>query len=469
MDANRLNQGSLVGEKKNRIIDDYKIAERLGKGAFSEVFLATHRSLGIKRCIKVTRKRSNSTPQENDAVLEEVRILKDIDHPNIMRVYEYYQDSQNIYVVSEYLSGGELFDRIVASKYFTEAKAKVLMQKILSAISYLHKKKIVHRDMKPENICFESKDENADVKIIDFGTSKKMQQNEILKTKLGTAYYIAPEVLSNSYDSKCDIWSCGVIFYILMCGYPPFNAKTDDEIFKKIQKGVFVFPDEEWKKVSPEAKKFVQRMLTLKPASRPTADELLKDPWFSASLPKEIDTKTNVQALKNLSDFTSGFKLQKAVLIYFVSFFDLKEEKARLLKAFQELDKDHDGQLTKDELIAAYKQYSNQTLADKAVEDIIKKVDFNSTTAIDFSEFLVANLNYQQSMNDKQLEQLFQMIDKDKNGFITSEELKEFFHLGDAQHEAFVKEMINEVDKNNDGLISFAEFEDMMKQFLKRF
>ena len=469
MDANRLNQGSIVGEKKSKVIDDYKIAERLGKGAYSEVFLAIHRTLGFQRCVKVTKKKGLGGSQENEVILEEVQILKQIDHPHIMRVYEYYQDAQNIYVISEYLSGGELFDRIVASKYFTEAKAKSLMHKLLSAVSYLHKKGIVHRDLKPENICFESKDENAEIKIIDFGTSKKLKQNEILKTKLGTAYYIAPEVLNNSYDAKCDIWSSGVIFYILMCGYPPFNAKTDDEIFKKILKGTFVFPDEEWKKVSPDAKKFIQRMLTVKPADRPNADELLKDPWFAVSPSKELDNKGNALTLSNLANFTSNFKLQKAVLIYFVNFFDLKEEKTRLLKAFQDLDKDHDGQLTKDELVAAYKQYSNQSLASKDIDAIIKKLDFNSTTAIDFSEFLVANLNYQQSLNDKQLAQLFQLIDKDKNGFITGEELKDFFHLGAADHESFVKEMINEVDKNNDNMISFDEFEDMMKQFLKRF
>jgi calcium-dependent protein kinase len=235
------NSGTLVGENKKYITDDYVISQRLGKGAYSEVFLVKQKISGLQRCVKVTHKRNFVSP-DDESIFEEVRILSKLDHPNIMKVYEYYQDTNYVYVVSEYLSGGELFYRIVASKGFSEGTAARYMQQILSAVSYLHKNGIIHRDLKPENIVFESTDPNSNLKIIDFGTSRKVKVNEKLNVKLGTVYYIAPEVLKNDYDIKCDVWSCGVILYVLLCGYAPFDSPNDEDIYKKILKGQFEFP-----------------------------------------------------------------------------------------------------------------------------------------------------------------------------------------------------------------------------------
>jgi calcium-dependent protein kinase len=462
-----LNAGTLISEKKTRITDDYSISQRLGKGAYSEVFLGKQRISGIQRCVKVTHKK-NLTIANDESIFEEVRILSEIDHPNVMKVFEYYQDPNNIYIISEYLSGGELFDRIVANKCFNEKTAAQYMHQILSAVSYLHSHGVIHRDLKPENIVFETKDQNSNIKIIDFGTSKKVKVNEKLKAKLGTAYYIAPEVLKNHYDVKCDIWSCGVILYVFLCGYPPFNAKSDEDIFKKILKGQFAFPSEEWSNISNEAKDLVSKMLKYDPAERPSCSELLKHPWFDNANKETANKETSFSVLKNFSNFYSNYKLQKAILIYFVNFFDIKEEKQRLLQAFKDLDKDHDGQISKNELIAAYKKASNSPLIEKQADEILKKLDFNRTEAIDFSEFLVANVNYMQALNKDKLKQIFDIIDKDKNGFLSPTELKEFLNLTDNQHESFVSEMIAEVDRNKDGVISFDEFDSMMNEFFKK-
>jgi calcium-dependent protein kinase len=462
-----LHQGTLVGEKTSKITDDYTIVKRLGKGAYSEVFFANQKVSGMQRCVKVTRKK-NLDIKDGEAIFEEVRILRDIDHPHIMKVYEYYQDQSSIYIISEYLAGGELFDRIIESKCFNEKTAANYMQQILSAVAYLHGHNVIHRDLKPENIVFESTDAKSNLKIIDFGTSKKVKINERLNAKLGTAYYIAPEVLKNNYDLKCDVWSCGVILYVFLCGYPPFNAKTDDDIFKKILKGSFTFPEEEWQKVSKEARNLITSMLTYDPLARPSAAELLKHPWFSKAQTEISSTETNIAVLKNFSSFYSSSKLQKAILIYFVSFFDIKDEKAKLLQAFKDIDKDHDGQITKEELTEAYRKFASNSLVARDAEDILKKLDFNQTSAIDFSEFLVANVAYMQSLNKQRLRQIFDLIDKDKNGFLTPQELKEFLNLTDKGHESFVSQMIAEVDKNHDGVISFDEFDNMMNGFSKK-
>ena len=470
MDTHRFSQSNFVGEKKSRLIDDYQIIKQLGKGAFSETFLARHKISNCERCIKATRRKISENVSDLDPIFEEVQILKTLDHPNIMGVFEYYTDAQNVYIVTEYLSGGELFDRIVESKKLSEDVSKKSMMSILSALSYMHKHSIVHRDLKPENIMLDSRSDNANVKLIDFGTSKQMDNiAERLRGKLGTAYYIAPEVLKNNYDYKCDIWSCGVILYILLCGYPPFNAHSDEEIFRKIQKGNFIFPDDEWSKVSKEARLLVTRMLTYEPSKRPNADDLLKDPWFSTSTQLTAEKNTTTHALQNLRNFYSNSKLQKAVLIYFVNFFDIKEEKTRLLQAFKQFDKDHDGQLTRAELLEAYRKFSTNPLLEAETEKILKNLDFNNTAAIDFSEFLVANVNYHQALNKDRLAQIFSIIDKDRNGFLTSGELKDFLNLSGAEHDVFVKQMIAEVDKNKDGLVSFDEFEMMMREFTKKF
>ena len=463
----KLHHGTLVGEKKSNIGEDYSIVRILGKGAYSEVYLAKQKVSGMERCIKVTRKK-NLGVSESEAIFEEVKILRDIDHPHIMKVYEYYQNSSYIYIISEFLAGGELFDRIIESNCFSEKIAAKYMQQILSAVAYLHAHNVIHRDLKPENIVFESKDAESNLKIIDFGTSKKVKINERLNAKLGTAYYIAPEVLNNNYDLKCDVWSCGVILYVFLCGYPPFNAKNDDDIFKKILKGQFTFPKEEWSQVSEEAKQLISLMLTFDPATRPSAGELLKHPWFNKAQTQSSSSAINNAVLKNFSSFYSNSKLQKAILIYFVNFFDIKEEKARLLQAFKDLDMDHDGQISKSELIEAYKKCSATGFLATDADEILKKLDFNQTSAIDFSEFLVANVNYMQALNKQKLRQIFDLIDKDKNGFLTPRELKEFLNLTDKSHESFVNQMITEVDKNHDGLISFDEFDMMMSDFSKK-
>lgn len=157
-------------------------------------------------------------------MFSEVSVLKSIDHPNIIKLFELYQDDTNYYLITEHCQGGELFERIKSAENFSEKEAADYMKQILSAVYYCHERQIVHRDLKPENLLFDQKKQNANIKVIDFGTSRKFDPTKKLTKRLGTPYYIAPEVLKKNYDEKCDVWSCGVILYILLCGYPPFNG-----------------------------------------------------------------------------------------------------------------------------------------------------------------------------------------------------------------------------------------------------
>ena len=198
----------------------------LGSGAFGEVRVCGHRENGAQRAVKVLRK-SHMDEDEKRMFFNEINILKDLDHPNILKMYEFFEDDKRYYIVTDICKGGELFDEIVARGKFTEKDASVLMKQVLGCINYCHTNNIVHRDLKPENILLESNKAFDQIKIIDFGTSLVIQDGEKLDEKLGTPYYIAPEVLAKNYGSKCDIWSCGVITYIILSGIPPFNGASD--------------------------------------------------------------------------------------------------------------------------------------------------------------------------------------------------------------------------------------------------
>jgi calcium-dependent protein kinase len=330
------------------------------------------------------------------------------------------------------------------------------------AVSYLHSKNIVHRDLKPENIVLDSSKPRQNIKIIDFGTSRELDAQTKLNTKVGTAYYIAPEVLDMDYDSKCDIWSCGVILYVLLCGYPPFNGSNEEKIIEKIKTGKFGFPADEWDHISPNAKEIVKSMLTLDPKKRPSADQILQEPWFDELQQSTIDISVKSNVIANLKSFKTKIRLQKAVFLYFVNFFDLKKQRQQLLTVFKSMDKDFDGRLSYEEILNAYSQIYDEATAKSYVDHIFEVLDFNKSAELEFSEFMVANVDYAKSLNNKKLKQIFDIIDDDGSGSISPEELKKFLNLNDESQDSLVMEMISEVDKNNDGVVSYDEFLAMM-------
>lgn len=209
-----------------------------------------------------------------DAIQEEIEILTKLDHPNIVRYYETYIDEKYIYLVMEYIGGGELFDKITAqeNQVFSEDMAAHYMKKLFSALNHMHAKGIIHRDIKPENIMITAADE---IKIIDFGLSKRSKKGEKLHNVAGTPYYMAPEVLEGDYDNKCDVWSLGVLLYVLMSGYLPFQGANRAEVFAKIKKAKYHFNHEEFKICTPLVIDLIQKLLVIDPKKRLTAGQAL--------------------------------------------------------------------------------------------------------------------------------------------------------------------------------------------------
>lgn len=209
-----------------------------------------------------------------DILKREIEILAEVDHKNIIKLIEVHEDVKYLHLITELCTGGELFDRIIAKSetpegHFEEQHAAKIIASILDAIAYCHERHIVHRDLKPENFLFVSKDENAQVKIIDFGLSRHEAAGEgVMRTKVGTPYYVAPEVLKKQYTKSCDMWSIGVIAYILLCGYPPFYGDSDNQIFDSVKAGKFDFPSPEWDTISEDAKDFICCLLKMDPSER---------------------------------------------------------------------------------------------------------------------------------------------------------------------------------------------------------
>ncbi|CAM9437730.1 unnamed protein product, partial [Heterosigma akashiwo] len=273
----------------------YKVTKReLGRGTYGVVRRCIHRKSGEEFACKSIEKMGSSKRVER--VRKEIDIIAALDHPNILNLVEVYEDDAFIHLIMPLCTGKELYDHILTrfdttkERAHSEQEAKNLMCKLIDAITYCHGKDVVHRDLKPENILFEHEGAGAQPKIIDFGLAKVFNdplndssnstKHQFMSTRVGTPYYVAPEVIQGKYDSKCDIWSLGVILYILLCGYPPFCGTHDRETFERIQYHPLVFPAPDWAHISAEAKALLARMLSKDPARRPPAARLLEHPWF---------------------------------------------------------------------------------------------------------------------------------------------------------------------------------------------
>ncbi|DAZ96083.1 TPA: hypothetical protein N0F65_005861 [Lagenidium giganteum] len=295
----------------NGFEENYTLGKTIGSGTFSVVREAIHKPTGQRYAIKCI-KREGLVAEDIEALKTEVAILKEMNHPNIMILHDFFQEEKYYYLVTEFMAGGELFDRIVEKSYYSEREARDLVKLLLEAIKYCHDADIVHRDLKPENLLLTSKDDDASIKLADFGFAKKIEfDGEGLVTACGTPGYVAPEILEgHPYGKSVDIWSIGVITYILLCGYPPFHDDNHNALFKKIKKGKFQYDSPYWDHVSDEAKDLINKMLVVNPAERATAAQLLEHRWVTGA---EVATVQLTSALEELKRFNARRKFRAAV------------------------------------------------------------------------------------------------------------------------------------------------------------
>mmetsp|Transcript_25924 Transcript_25924/g.29658 ORF Transcript_25924/g.29658 Transcript_25924/m.29658 type:complete len:322 (+) Transcript_25924:32-997(+) len=260
--------------------DQYELGGELGKGAFAVVKDGTHKESGDLFAIKIISK-NKLTPQDEEGLKDEIKALQLLKHQYIMRLFDVFDEGQEYFLVTEKLAGGELFDRIVEKTQYTEKEARDVGKVLFEALQYCHSQKVAHRDLKPENLLLLSKDNDSEVKLGDFGFAKVCPDGHRLKTPCGTPSYVAPEILKGrTYNTQVDMWSIGVIMYILLCGYQPFVDDDQQLLFKKIRNGAFEYHDRYWSSVSDEAKDLVSGLLTPSPKTRITATQALEHQWI---------------------------------------------------------------------------------------------------------------------------------------------------------------------------------------------
>ncbi|CAH0476674.1 unnamed protein product [Peronospora belbahrii] len=427
--------------------------KELGHGHYGTVRVGVSKATGEKVAIKTIPKAKVSRPE---TMRREINILKTLDHPNIIKLYNVCESNRHLHLVTELCTGGELFDRIIARGHYSEADAAVLVLKICDAVKHCHDRDICHRDLKPENFLFATKAEDAELKVIDFGLSRMDDglSAGVMTTRVGTPYYIAPEVLGRHYDKSCDLWSIGVIMYILLCGYPPFYGDTDPEIFASVRSGRYDFDSPEWTNVSDEAKDLISRLLLVDASKRLTAEEVLRHPWISGSAPRSSMT-LNPNIFSSLKRFTGNNKLKKAALGV-IADLATEGEIAELKNQFMAIDTDGNGVITVSELAEALRD-TGLGMIEEEVLELVKGIDIDGDGLVDYPEFLAATMKRNLANQKEHLMNAFNYFDTTNTGHITKADLVQF--MGSEEQ---AQEIINDVDANGDGVISFEEFVAMM-------
>ena len=408
---------------------EYKFLKPLGGGHFGTVRKAHRRAEKEPYqyfAIKSISIKNLSQKDYNDLV-KEVDIISGLDHPNIIKFYETYHDKYFFHIVMELCQGKEVFDNIANHGYMSEKKVVNIIFKVLLAIAHCHSRGITHRDLKPENILFESLKPDAEIKLIDFGLSRKYSKDEKMHTILGTPYYVAPEVLKGEYDEKCDIWSIGAMTYLMLCGDPPFTGSSNSEIFKKIVKNEVKFNPYKWKNISNSAKDFVKLCLNKNASERPSASKAVEHKWFS-NVVKETHSLKNLpkNILINIKNFNIVDKFKQIIIKYLINTMNGGEEINIYKNAFYALNYYHNGWIEPAELKKGY-ILSKIDITDEEIENLYSIIVQNPKSGIDYTEFLMAGIDKKELFTQNKIEKAFNYFDINKSGFIEYEDLKEAF------------------------------------------
>lgn len=444
-----------VAQNNNKIEDEYKIRRiSLGSGSFGDVKKGIHIETNEIRAIKIIPKTYNFSDEQKN-LIKEIIIMKKLDHPNIVKIFEFFEDQDFIYIIMEFLEGGELFNMLKTKKTFSEKESAEILKNILEGINYLHSKDIIHRDLKPENILFTK---NGILKIVDFGSSTVIKSKRKIK-QYGTPYYVAPEVLRGKYGTKCDIWSCGVILYSLLSGFPPFNGDCEREILQSVKRGKFSFDTCEFEFVSDQARDIICKMLEKNVKKRISAEECLKHPFFNVLEGNKEDLEVEKYFLNNLKNFSVKNILQRVSFYFLVNCLNFHDKK--VMEIFKSIDKNNDGVISKQELLDSFKKCHIQ-ISNFEIENIFKTLDTHKKGTIDYTEFLAGVIDKEKIMNEKKIKTCFNYFDRDKSGKIKPFELKEIFQGDQVVDEKIWKELISQGDFKKDGSIDFDEFKQLL-------
>ena len=506
--------GTIIRKNNKKPNDNYIISKSLGEGGFGSVVKVIHKNTGQVRAMKIIPKNNLKQGYTEEEIFREINILKKLEHPYIMKLYEFYSDEEYFYLINEFCSEGDLSEKLQKVGRFEEKLVKLLMFQIFSAVLYLHSNNVIHGDLKLENVMVdnlnfhESKKKNDnnnnnnlknsfekrlslvtsykldfhnlqnvegnkhkfdniknfEIKLIDFGAAKIFTKyKKQFDDTVGTLVYCSPEVLKNNYDSKCDIWSCAVIMYILLSGEIPFAGDSEEEIIKSIMNKKVSFDSSFFNNVSEEAKDLIQKCLIYNKSKRYNAKEALDHPFFKIDIDvnnlfqEDLTVEIN-QVLVRMKNFSTKSKFHQAILVFLAYNYAEKRITERLKHIFFYINKSLDGRIKPKELLSIY-QENNMKITKDEVLKIIKSVDFNNSGAIEYEEFIRIALPKEDLLTEINLKEAFDLFDINKTGNITVNEMKEVLGMDNDVDENVVLNFLNDLGYKT---INYLQFRNLV-------
>ena len=458
-----------IDETNDNPSKKYEILSKLGSGSFGSVYLARNKYTNEKVAMKQIKKSSANLLSDGE-ITDEIEILKNLDHPDIVRIIESFNTKNSYILITEYCEGGELFDQV--KNQLSETQIAVIFKQVLSGLAYLHSNNIVHRDLKLENILIHEKEKSKttgedlfNIKIIDFGTARIFDKNKNPQSIVGSSYYIAPEVLRQKYNKECDLWSVGVILYMFIVGHAPFDGCDDEEITTNIQRGVYRKNDRRWIKASKEVKDLIQKLLTYRPSQRLSAIQALNHPWFKITdsniLYDNVPKNDIITCIKNLLTYNINNKLEELFLAYIIHNIPRNKEAKSAIKLFKLVNENKDGKLQKNELKKTLLNFVTEAfLTQNDFDEKFEMMDGNNKGYINYEEFLRACLDRKKILNEKILHYCFNYFDSEGCGFIKKNKMKRIF--GNRIDNFLFQSIFDDIDLDKDGKINFDDFKKLL-------
>ena len=467
-----INQELLVQEQKGNPNDKYLRGKKLGKGTFGIVYEAKNLIFNCKVAMKVIPKNAR---MNNELIKNEIDILKKLMHPNIVRIYEFYESKNSFYLVNEFCPCGELFNYINKST-LNEEQLAVIFYQVFSGLKYLHENNILHRDLKPENLLISKIEKDLKdnkeyfwIQIIDFGTAKIFENDKNENSIVGTPYYIAPEVLNKHYNEKCDTWSVGVMLYMFLVGRAPFDGGNRNEIINSIKTKDYDENNPKLLEQSPEVRDLIKHLLQKDTNIRFSAKEALNHIWFKKFNGRKLFANFNKKDIEpyidNLLNYTFNSKIQQLVIAFLVHNLPSTSSCYTILKFYRYCNESGDCKLTKEELIKGLAQYRDIENIEEKINNLFILLDGNNNGYIEYEEFLRACIDKNEILNDEYLRYAFKFLDKEKNGCLNADQISSAFLVGENKNQLFqiaIENALNDVDGNGDGKIIFEEFKQLM-------
>ena len=464
-----VSQEILVQQQKGKPSQKYIRGKKIGKGTFGSVYESKNIIFNNKVAMKIIPKDFH---MDNLLIKNEIDILKKLSHPNIVRIYEFYESNNCFYIINEFCPEGELYDYINNSK-LNEQQLAVIFYQVFSGLKYLHENSILHRDLKPENILISKKEKDLLdgeeyfwIQIIDFGTAKIFENNKSEELIVGSPYYIAPEVLNKDYNEKCDTWSVGVILYMFLVGRPPFNGADNSEIVESVMTKDYDENNPKLLTRSPEVRDLIKHLLVKDKDKRLSAKEALNHEWFKKYNGRKIfgnfQEKDIQPYIDNLFNYTFTSKIQQLVIAFLVHNLPHTESSHNILKMFRYFNKAGDCRLTKEELINGLNKYRDEDEVNEKVDNLIFLLDGDNDGYIEFEEFLRACIDKKEILTNEYLKYAFKFLDKENKNLLSAQQINSAFLIKNKLFETAITKVIDEIDGDDDGMIDFSEFKQFM-------